>query len=54
MPRRCRIWALHPRSYVGALGWEWRDDDQSDLYVEVALAELLERRPRRPLPEQAW
>jgi hypothetical protein len=44
----------HPREYVGALGWEWRDDDHADLYIEAAPTDLLERRPRRPLPEQAW
>jgi hypothetical protein len=44
----------HPRSYAGALGWDWRDDDQSDLYVEAAPYDLLERQPRQPLAERSW
>jgi hypothetical protein len=39
---------------VGALGWDWRQDGQAELYVEAAPYALLERRPRRPLTEQAW
>jgi hypothetical protein len=43
----------HPREYVGALAWDWHDDDQAELYVEAAPYALLERR-REPLPEQSW
>src|SRR5947209_8574157 len=34
----------HPRAYTGAIGWDWRDDDWAELYVEAAPYELLERR----------
>jgi hypothetical protein len=44
----------HPREYVGALGWDWRDDDQAELYVEAAPYDLLERRRRPPLADEAW
>jgi hypothetical protein len=44
----------YPREYVGALGWDWRDDDQAELYIEAAPYSLLERRRRAPLPEQSW
>jgi hypothetical protein len=44
----------HPREYVGALGWDWRDEERAELYVEAAPFALLERKPRRPLAEQEW
>jgi hypothetical protein len=44
----------YPREYVGAVGWEWRDDERAEMYVEAAPYALLERRHREPLPEQAW
>jgi hypothetical protein len=44
----------YPREYVGALGWDWRGDDQAELYVEATPYALLEGRRRQPLPEQSW
>jgi hypothetical protein len=44
----------YPREYVGALAWDWLDDDRAELYVEVAPYALFERRRREPLPEPAW
>jgi hypothetical protein len=44
----------YPREYVGALAWDWLDDDRAELYVEAAPYALLERRRRVPLPEQCW
>jgi hypothetical protein len=44
----------HPRAYVGALGWDWRDEEQAELYVEATPFALLGRKPRRPLAEQEW
>jgi hypothetical protein len=44
----------HPREYVGALGWEWLDDDQAELHVEAAPYALLDHRRRKPLTEQEW
>jgi hypothetical protein len=44
----------HSRAYVGALGWDWLDDDRADLFVEAAPYDLLKRRPRRQLPETDW
>jgi hypothetical protein len=44
----------HPREYVGALGWDWRDDDLADLYVEATPYALLDHRRRRSLSEQEW
>jgi hypothetical protein len=44
----------YPREYVGALGWEWRDDHRAELYVEAAPYALLEHRRPEPLPEQSW
>jgi hypothetical protein len=44
----------YPREYVGALGWDWRDDDHAELYVEAAPYALLDQRRRKPLTEQEW
>jgi hypothetical protein len=45
----------YPREYVGALCWEWQDDDRAALYVEAVPYALSDHRRRRePLPEQAW
>ena len=44
----------HPRAYVGALGWDWLDDDRVALHVEADPYDLLDRRPRRPLTETDW
>lgn len=44
----------HPRAYVGALGWDWLDDDRVSLHVEADPYDLLDRRPRRPLTEADW
>ena len=44
----------YPREYVGALAWDWLDDDRAELYVEAAPYALIERRRREPLPEPAW
>ena len=45
---------LYPAEYVGAIGWDWRGDEQAELYVEAAPYALLERRRREPLPEESW
>ena len=44
----------HPREYVGALGWDWLNDDQAELHVEAAPYALLDHRRRRSLSEQEW
>lgn len=44
----------HPRAYVGALGWDWLDDDRVALHVEADPYDLLDRRPRRPLSDAEW
>ncbi len=44
----------HPRAYVGALGWDWLDDDRVALHVEADPHDLLDRRPRRPLSDAEW
>src|SRR5262245_22229070 len=43
----------YPREYVGALAWDWLDDDRADLYVEASPYALLERRRRVPLSGQS-
>lgn len=44
----------HPRAYVGALGWDWLEDDRVALHVEADPHDLLDRRPRRPLSDAEW
>ncbi|MFP5210317.1 MAG: hypothetical protein ACLGRW_13595 [Acidobacteriota bacterium] len=44
----------YPREYVGALCWEWQDDERVELYIEATPFSLLDRRRREPLPDQVW
>lgn len=44
----------YPRSYVGALYWEWEEDELATLRVEVTPYDLLDRHGRKGIPVEAW
>lgn len=44
----------YPRAYVGALNWDWLDDDRVVLHIEADPHDLLDRHPRRPLTDAEW
>lgn len=47
----------YPRDYVGALGWEYVDEDEYELYLEASPYSLFEKNGKtlcRELPEETW
>src|ERR1051326_6955853 len=44
----------YPRSYVGALDWEWTEADVAEVFVEATPYDLLDRCGREELPDDQW
>ena len=44
----------YPRSYVGALDWEWSEDETATLFVAVSPYDLLDERAAQELPAEDW
>jgi hypothetical protein len=47
----------YPRDYVGALGWDYIDDNEYELYIEASPFSLFERNGRtvrKELTEEEW